>query len=218
MFVLQQGTLCPAGKKAAYDSSWTPPTATARALQPFQQLSGPEPASRLSLAVRYSPAHSVLSHSAPLGGRGFWEGRGVGSDWLAEEDDVAEGGRFVSQLRFTHPGSGLVLRPGRGLGRKRKWRKDAGVGTRAGKPGVRSATPVLPPPLFLSSSGRSGPAGWRLGSGDERARGTPPSRVHAPVPVVFPTRTISTCPSTSRPASCSVGEAPPRGRLSGEAC
>lgn len=149
---------------------------------------------------------------------GLWEGRGVGSDWLAEDDDVAEGGRFVSQLRFTHPGSGLVLRPGRGLGRKRKWRKDAGVGTRAGKPGVRSATPVLPPPLFLSSSGRSGPAGWRLGSGDERARGTPPSRVHAPVPVVFPTRTISTCPSTSRPASCSVGEAPPRGRLSGEAC
>lgn len=33
----------------------------------------------------------------------------MGSDWLAEDDDVAEGGRFVSQLRFTHPGSGLVL-------------------------------------------------------------------------------------------------------------
>lgn len=86
-------------------------------------------------------------------------------------------------------------------------------GCRCGDQGWRNwvchGTPLLLPQLFRSSVGRSAPAGWRLGSWNERVRGTSPSCVHAPLPVVFPTRTISTYPSTSRPASCSVGESAP---------
>lgn len=96
----------------------------------------PEPASRLPLAVHYSPAPRVLSQSKSVDGRGFRQ-RGGAWAWIGSvgDGDVAEEGRFVSELRLKHSGSGLVLDWVGVFGRKRKWRKDAGVGTRAGQTG-----------------------------------------------------------------------------------
>lgn len=66
--------------------------------------------------------------------------------------------------------------------------------------------PLLRPPsrVRASSAHHSGPSRWRLGPGDKRAGGTPLPALTPRFPL-FPARTISTCPSTSRPASCSVG-------------
>ena len=157
------------------------------------------------MAVSYSPAPPVLNQSEHRDGRGFQQ-RGGAWSWIgsAEDGDVAEGGRFVSELRLKHSRSGLVLGWAGVFGRKRKWRKDAGVGTRAGETG--SSLGFLSC-LLKSSRPLSGAlplqgGGWTRGMSAREAHRLPaftPS-----LPVVFPTRTISTCPSTSRPASCSI--------------
>lgn len=103
VFVLQQGASHRAVGKAGYSGSWAPPTATAQAQHSFLELTGPEPASRVPLAVRYSPAPPGLSQSERLDGRGFQQ-RGGEWVWIGslEDGDVAEGGRFVSELRLWH--------------------------------------------------------------------------------------------------------------------
>lgn len=70
---------------------------------PFWNSPGPEPASRVPLAVRYTPAPPGLSQSEHLDGRGFQQ-RGGEWVWIGslEDGDVAEGGRFVSELRLWH--------------------------------------------------------------------------------------------------------------------
>ena len=86
-----------------------------------------------------------------------------------------------------------------------------------GAPGLSSAGPFLT--CFLRLSPGGGPPrpvvlapqgdGW-----GERASGLSARSTHALFPAVFPARTISACPSTSRPASYSVGGAPPLNYLS----
>lgn len=100
--------------------------------------------------------------------------------------------------------------------RKRKWRKDAGVGIRAGETGAVMGLLFC----FFNSFRPQSDAlplqggGWVRGMSACETRRLP--AFTPPLPVVFPTRTISTCPSTSRPASCSVGEgAPARSAVGG---
>lgn len=166
--------------KAGYSGSWAPPTATAQAQHSFLELTGPEPASRVPLAVRYSPAPPGLSQSERLDGRGFQQ-RGGEWVWIGslEDGDVAEGGRFVSELR-------LVLSRAGVCDRKRKWRKDAGVGIRAGETGAVMGLLFC----FFNSSRPQSDAlplqggGWVRGMSACEARRlpafTPPSRLYFP--------------------------------------
>lgn len=90
----------------------------------------------------------------------------------------------------------------------RKW------GGSSGTPGFCSARPSLlrslGRPLGRAGAALPGSSSWPRGCpGPERASGTPPPRAHTPLFSVFPARTTSTCPSTSRPASCSVGRGVP---------
>lgn len=99
---------------------------------------------------------------------------------------MAEGGRFVSELRLRHAGSGLVLGRAGVFGRKRKWKKDAGVGTRAGETG--SVMGLLS--CLLKPSGPQSGAlplkggGWVRGMSAREAHRlpafTPPSRLYFP--------------------------------------
>lgn len=103
MFVLRQAASRGAEEKAAYTGSWAPSTATAQAQHSFLELTGPEPASRLLLAVRYSPAPPGLNQSECLNGRGFQQRaeRGLGLAPLKTATWLKEAGLF-SELRLGH--------------------------------------------------------------------------------------------------------------------
>lgn len=68
---------------------------------------------------------------------------------------------------------------------------------RPGSDGFPQVSPGRGPPRPVAQAPRGG--GWAAEI----------SLCSCPAPVVFPARTISTCPSTSRPASCSVGRGAP---------
>lgn len=170
------------------------------------------------------PPPPILSHSELHGGRGFRRGAGRELGLAPRKTTTwrKEAGLFLNG------GSGTPARDWCWAGPGSWPEAEVEKGCRCGGPGLEKVGSTLgplsgllnsscPPPGALALQG----GGWVREMGAiARARGaqrlpalTPPS-----LPVVFPTRTTSTCPSTSRPASCSVGEAPPRGRLSGEAC
>ena len=89
-----------------------------------------------------------------------------------------------------------------------------------GTPGLSSAHPSLicfPGSLMGSALPDScvvAPQGGGCAGEMEQAAGSLPALTPGS-PAIFPARTISTCPSTSRPASYSVGGVTPLNRLSG---
>lgn len=130
----------------------------------------------------------------------------------------------MHKLKLCHRGAGLVVggaclgrRPEAGVEERCRWEdRSWGNGGLSRDPwaGFNPTIPDSPPrPPSWACSALSGYLFW------PRRVAVVPVKLarewHAPLPaltplfVVFPARTISTCPSTSRPASCSVGRGVP---------
>lgn len=129
----------------AATSSRAPPAAI---VQPLQLFLAPRPSPALSpprtshwLAPVLPPLLGSAIRSPAVGGA-CGQGWSERPDWLRGKRRRGGGGRFGPKLKRCRPGAGLAVGGACWLvGRKLKWRKDAGGGTGAEKTGGFSRDP-----------------------------------------------------------------------------